>query len=207
MKTYMHIIRLLIAALVMGLMSSVAFALAPPERPPVDELAPLKDAIQLAGVEPLSSFQEISIQALIDAFKNTHDPSSSAIVQEARAIYENAILFGDAATAESQAEILWKDREAELIQREKDDAAFAIDVIAILRTNPGQIEGLTLRIGISRLVRLAISLVERSGHAGFEPPVIILGFRGFGSGVLGFGFSPRGFGAGSRGTLPPNLNQ
>jgi len=207
MKACVHIIRLLIPVLVVGLMSSAVLVLAQQDRPPVDELAPLKDAIQLAGVSPLTPAQESSILALIETFKNTHTPSPSTAAQDARTIYENAILYGDTATAENQGEIIWKNREAEIIQHEKDAAIFAINVISILRTNLGQVEGMILRIGGSRLVKVAISLVERPGDAGFEPPIFYPGLRGSGPGPRGFGFGPRGFGPGPRGPLPPDLNQ
>lgn len=180
MKTRVHISRLLIPALVVGLMSSTVLVFAQQDRPLMDELAPLKDAIQLAGVSPLTPAQESSILALIEAFKNTHDFLPGTAEQDARNIYENAILYGDSATAENQAEIIWKNREAKIIQHEKDAALFAINVISILRTNLGQVEGMILRIGGSRLVKLAIGLVEKPGDAGFEPPVFYPGFRGFG---------------------------
>jgi hypothetical protein len=193
MKTSIPISRLLVPALVIGLMSGTAFASAQPERLSMDELAPLKDAIQLAGVTSLTSAQESNIRALIATFKNTHKPSFIAAAQEARTTYENAILYGDNATAESQAEIIGKAQAAEMIQREKDVAIFAINVISILRNNPGQVEGLVLRFGGSRIVRLAINFVERQDSSSPDPS----------------GFSPtsRGSDPGSRGRLSPDFNQ
>jgi hypothetical protein len=193
MKISAHISRLLVPALVMGLMSGAALAPAQPERLSIDELAPLKDAIQLAGVTALTSAQESNIRALIATFKNTHKPSFIAAAQEARTTYENAILYGDNVTAESQAEIIGKAQAAEMIQREKDVAIFAINVISILRSNPGQVEGLVLRFGGSRIVRLAISFVEKPDSSSPDPS----------------GFAPilRSSDPGSRGRLPSDSNQ
>jgi hypothetical protein len=184
MKTYSNIVRTLMLVLTLGLIGGAVSAFAQSGMPPMDNLAQLKNALKTAGVSALTSAQESSIQALITAFRDAHKPSPNTAGQDARAAYENAILNGDNATADAQAAILANAQTADRAQRDKDAAAFAINVIAILKTNAGQVEGLVSNMGASRFVKLALGLAG-GGPGGFGP-------RGGGPGLGGDGL--RGFG-------------
>jgi hypothetical protein len=183
MKNHLLISRTIIPALALGLIACAVSAFAQSERPPMDNLAQLKNALQTAGVSALTSTQESSIQALITAFRDAHKPSPVAAGQDARTAYENAILNGDNATAAAQAAILANAQTADIAQREKDAAVFAISAISILKTNAGQVEGLVASMGANRFVRLVLGLA--GGPGGF-------GLRGGGPGRGGNG--PGGFG-------------
>jgi hypothetical protein len=194
MKTCLLISRTLILALALGLIAGAVSAFAQSERPPMDNLAQLKNAIQTAGVSALTSTQESSIQALIIAFRDAHKPAAVAAGQDARTAYENAILNGDNATAAAQAIILANAQTAAIAQREKDSAAFAISVISILKTNAGQVEKLVANMGASRFVRLVLGLA--GGPGGF-------GTRGGGTGRGGTGSGGFGRNAPARGGARP----
>jgi len=167
MRTRLHVSRLLIPALALGLMSGAAVSMAQPDMPPMDTLAPLKAALDDAGASALSSTQESSINALITEFRNAHQkPAQNTDIQHARMAYENAILNGDSATAETQAGIIGAAQAADMVQRETDTAAFAINVLAALKTGSGQIDALTGQLGKSGFVQLILSLAGGPGRAG-----------------------------------------
>jgi hypothetical protein len=166
LKSSPHIRRLLVPLLILAGSAGIVFA--QPEMPAFDPLAGLKNALQNAGASALTSDQESSINALLQAYRSTHGkPSPNAVVQAARTAYENAILNGDSAAAASQAAILGNAQASEMAQRETDAAALAISVENVLKTESGQTAALISRMGSSAFVRLLLSL--GGGPRGFGP--------------------------------------
>jgi hypothetical protein len=167
MKTNLLMSRMLIPALALGLASGVPFVLAQPDMPMRAPLAHLKTALQNAGAQELTTEQENSIEALITEFRNSHQRAvQSEEVKNASAAYEDAILRGDSAAAASQAEILGRAQAAAMVQRESDAASFAINVINILRADPGQADALITQMGTRGFVRMILNLVGGPGRPG-----------------------------------------
>ncbi len=171
MKTRLHTSRLLIPVLTLGLISGITISAAQQDVPPMDALAPLKAALQAAGASALTSAQESSIQTLITQFRNAHQkPAPNTDIQNARTAYEKAILNGDNATAATQAGIIGNAQAADMVQRETDSASFAIGVIAILKTESGQVDALIAQVGTSGFVRMVLGLAGgRPGGFGPRP--------------------------------------
>jgi hypothetical protein len=140
------------------------------EMPPRDNLAGLKNALEIAGAPALSSTQESSLTALIAEFRSAHKPPQNTALQTARTAYENAILSGDSATAASQAVVIGNTQSVEMVQRESDAAVFAINVVNILKTQSGQLDALISKMGSSGAVRLLMNLVGGPGGPGRGGP-------------------------------------
>jgi len=167
MKKQLNISLLWIPVLAFGLMFGAATVLAQPEMPGPDVLAPLKHALQAAGAAELTSDQESNIQALIQEFREAHQrPLANADIPDARNAYVEAILNGDSAKAASEAETIAKSRLDAMVQREADAAAFAVNVIGILKAGSGQVDALTTQMGTRGFVRLILSLVNPPGRGG-----------------------------------------
>jgi hypothetical protein len=159
MKTKLHISRILISLLALGLASGTAIALAQPDMPKMEPLVPLKDALTAAGAPELTSAQEDAIETLVTEFRGAHHgPFENEDIQNARAAYEEAILNGDSAAAASQAAILGKAQADSMVQRESDAADFAVNVIRILKEGPGQADALIAQMGSRNFVRMILSL-------------------------------------------------
>jgi len=143
-----------------------------------DPLGRLKRALSEAGAAALTSAQEDKINSLITDYRTSHTPPApgDSTVSSARTEYDNDILNGDSAGAAAQAAIIAGEMTSHSTTRLKDEAKFAIDVIAQLRTNDDQVGALQKRFGTDGVVRLVISLVG-GGPGGFgrggPPP----GFR------------------------------
>jgi hypothetical protein len=170
--------RLLKPVLALALISGTVVVMAQTNAPARDDLAMLKVALQDAGAAPLTSAQEANINTLIADFRSAHRPSPNAAIQSARSAYETAILGGDSATASAQAQAIGNGQAADMVQRESDVAEFAINVVNILKTQSGQLEALTAKLGASGTVRLLLNL---AGGPGGGPG------RGPGRGGLRFG--------------------
>jgi len=169
MKTSLRISRFLIPVLALGLMSGLPLCFAQPEMPPMDGLSFLKDALLAAGASALTSEQESSIKARITEFTESRQkPAQNTAVRDARAAYESAILNEDIAAATTQAQVIGNAQANEVVQREIDVAAFAIDVIGILKTGSGQVEALVSKTGANQFVRLILSTA--GSPRGFGPP-------------------------------------
>lgn len=175
MKSQLNIRLLLISVLAIGLIASAATVQAQTQR--MAPLAPLKKALQAAGASELSSEQESDIRALILEFRNAHRrPGQDGDGQNARKAYEEAILNGDSAGAAAQAEIIAQAQFDNAVQHQTDAAAFAVDVIGILRADSGQADVLITQMGTRGFVRLILSLVGRPdgpgpmGRPGGPPP-------------------------------------
>jgi hypothetical protein len=171
-------IRLLIFALALtiGALSAMAQSPKPPPMQPPDALAQLKEALQASGASALSSTQEAAIQALIKEFREAHKNAPDASLQSARAAYESAILSGDSAAILKQAQIIADAQTAGLVQREIDTAAFAINMLNILKADSTQFNVLIAKLGENGLVRLVLNLAGgqggglRGGPGGFGGP-------------------------------------
>lgn len=167
MRSKLHIGRTLIPVLALGLLSGAAVVLAQQGMPGIAPLAPLKNALRIAGTPELTPEQEENIQALIKEFRDTHQrPIQNEDIQNARMAYEEAILKGDLAAAASQAEVLGRYQATEIVQRESDAAAFVINVIGILKADPGQADALISQMGTRGFVRMILSLAGGPGGPG-----------------------------------------
>jgi hypothetical protein len=171
-------IRLLIFALALtvGVFSAMAQSPKQPPMQPPDALAQFKEALQASGASALSSSQEAAIQTLIKEFRENHRNPPDASLQSARAAYESAILSGDRAAIATQAQIIANAQAAGLLQREMDTAAFAVNVLTILKADSTQFNVLIAKLGESGIVRLVLNLAggpgggPRGGPGGPMPP-------------------------------------
>jgi hypothetical protein len=161
---------LLIPVLALALMTGVSAIMAQTEMPVRDNLAGLKNALEIAGALALTPTQENSIKTLITDFRSAQKPSPNTALQNARTAFENAILSGDNATAASQAAVIGNTQSAEMVKRESDAAVFAINAVNILRTQSGQLDALITKMGSSGTVRLLLSLVGGPGGPGRGGP-------------------------------------
>jgi hypothetical protein len=161
---------LFIPVLALALMTGVSAAMAQTGLPARDDLAGLKNALEIAGAPALTSTQDSSLKTLIADFRNASKPSPNTALQTARAAYENAILSGDNATAASQALVIGSAQSAEMVKRESDAAIFAIHVVNILKTEGGQLEALIAKMGSSGTARLLLSLAGGPGGPGRGGP-------------------------------------
>jgi|WetSurMetagenome_2_1015567.scaffolds.fasta_scaffold169744_1 hypothetical protein len=168
LKSSPHICRCLVSLLILA--SSAMTVLAQPERPAFDPLAGLKNALQNAGASALTSAQESSIVALLQAYRSSHKkPAQNAAVQAARTAYEDAILNGDNAAAASQAVILGNAQASEMAQRDTDTAALAISILDVLKTESGQTAALISKMGSNAFVRLLLNLAGGPRGGGPRP--------------------------------------
>jgi hypothetical protein len=180
--------RLMIPVLALVLLTGTIAAFAQTEMPAGDNLTGLKNALESAGAPALTSAQESSIKSLITEFRNAHQPSQNAVLQNARTTYENAILSGDSTTAIAQASAIGNAQSAEMVQRETAAAAFAINVVYILRTQGGQLDALIAKMGSGGAARLLLNLVGGPGGPGRGGP----GRAGGPGGPAGGGRGPAG---------------
>ncbi len=164
MKTRFHIILLLFSVMALGLPAAFPQAPAKPQVPPIDGLGRLQIALQAAGAPSLAAAQQSGIRTLILEFRKARrNAVLNTALQGARKVYENAILNKDLSTAASQAQIIANAQAEGAVQRETDIAAFAIEVIKILETEPPQVDALINQIGKNGFVRLILSLAGVPG--------------------------------------------
>jgi hypothetical protein len=186
-KVYKIGIMIIALALTIGALSAMAQSKQPPQRPP-DGLVQLKEALQSAGAAALTSTQESAIQALVKEFREAHRNPPDASLESARKAYESAILSGDSASVATQAQIIANAQAANSVQREIDSAAFAINVLNILKADSTQYSALTAKLTDSGLLRLILNLAGGPGG----------GMRGGPGGPGGFGGPGR-----AGGPMPP----
>jgi hypothetical protein len=149
-----------IALLALGFTSAIPIASAQRDMSRMNPLAPLKNALNTAGAPGLTAEQESRIQELLKEFRDAHrGPIQNEDIPNARTAYEDAILNGDSAAAAAQARVLGNAQAAEMVQRESDAADFAINVINILRADPGQADAVIAQIGERDFVRMILRLV------------------------------------------------
>jgi hypothetical protein len=148
-------------------------------------LALLDHSLQAVGAPALTAPQRESIMALFKSFREDHQPQPDAAVRNARASYEKAILSGNSDAAAAQAQVLANAQVADIAKREKATAVLAANLLAVLQTEPAQINALKATLQDSGLARL---LIQIAGHPGMGPE----GGRGAGPGGRGFGPMGRG---------------
>ena len=166
MKRTKASLKVVFAALLALSLASAAFAQG---RPQFDPLGRLKQALQAASAQALSSAQEEQLTALIQQARDAHksatpDPAFKA----ARDAFDAAILAGDQAAAATQAGILANLTAAATSDRLKEQAGYTIQALNVLKTNQAQIDALTQKFGATGVVHLLGSLF--GGGPGFGGP-------------------------------------
>jgi hypothetical protein len=158
-------------------LSAIA-ALAQTQRPAFDPLRGLKHALETASAPALSSQQEEQLKTLVQQFRDSRKSKEpDATLGAARKAYQEAILAGDAATANAQAQTIANLAAAHSSENLKAEAGFAIQALTVIKGNQPQYDALVQKYGNSGVTQLV------SGIAG--------GGR-FGGPGRGPGFSPRG---------------
>jgi hypothetical protein len=172
MKSKTNRIRLpLMAALVFCLAAALSIAVLAqgppgqrgPAQPP-DPMRQLNNALQQAGAPALTADQAKQILSLVENFHTSTRPAPpSGAVQQARVNYENAILNGDLAAATAQIPTLVGEQTGNAPARMQGEAALAISILQVLRTNGDQLALLQKSMNGNRLVRLVLSFAGAGG--------------------------------------------
>ena len=172
MKSKTNRIRLpLMAALVFCLAAALSIAVLAqgppgqrgPAQPP-DPMRQLNNALQQAGAPALTADQAKQILSLVENFRTSTRPAPpSGAVQQARVNYENAILNGDLAAATAQIPTLVGEQTGNAPARMQGEAALAISILQVLRTNGDQLALLQKSMNGNRLVRLLLSFAGAGG--------------------------------------------
>jgi hypothetical protein len=173
--------RLLKLVLALVSISGTVVVIAQTDVPARDDLVMLKSALQDAGAASLTSAREANINTLMREFRSVHQPSPNEAIQSARSAYENAILSGDSATASAQAQFIGNAQAEDMVKRESDAAVLTINVVNILKTQCGQLEALTAKLGTGGTARLLLNLAGGLGGGPGRGP----GRGGFGPGGPG----------------------
>src|SRR5947209_326870 len=119
------------------------------DRPaPPDPTSRLNHALTDAGAPALSSDQQAQIQALFETLHqameaNKPDQSTQSLHQA----YESAIQAGDLAAAQADAATIASQMAATQAANMKAEAAFAVGLVNVLKSNPSQIQALQQRMG------------------------------------------------------------
>jgi len=166
-------------------------------RPEPDPLMGLKHSLEAAGAPALSAEQEQQLKTLVQQFRDSHGPKEpDEALKAAHAAYDAAILAGDAAAANAQAQViagLVSGHAAENLQAE---TALKIQALSIIKSSEAQLSALVTKFGESGVVRILSSLVGGGrfggpgGPGGFGGPGGPPGPRGPGR-PEGQGFGPR----------------
>ncbi|MFN7948696.1 MAG: hypothetical protein U0Z53_25300 [Blastocatellia bacterium] len=193
MKSSSHttsLIKVAFALLIAAAGFQFALAQGPGQRQPHDSLFGLKRALSEAGAPALSTTQEDQLKTLITGFQtaNPH-PGPSDELKAAQDAYDNAILAGDAAAAQTAAATIASLVAAEHAARQQALINFQIAALNILKSGgDAQVTALTQKFSAGGVVRLLGSLAG----GGFRPgPGGPGGFAPFGGpGGPGRNFSP-----------------
>jgi Spy/CpxP family protein refolding chaperone len=170
-----------IVLLLCAIASSATVALAQRDQQR-DPLGFLKRVITEAGAPALTSQQETQLNDLINNFRQGQPDSPDQALQAARTAYHSAILAGDLAAAQAQAQIIANRTAEHASARLQAEAKFDTDVLAVLKSG-GQLEALRQKLSDDRLLGLISSLAGPpfgGGRPGFGP--------GFGPGPRREGF-------------------
>lgn len=169
----------------------------PPQRPQFDPLRGLKHALEEAGAPALSTQQEEQLKTLIQQFRDARgNQQPDANLRAAQQAYDAAILAGNTAAANQQAQAIATALAAHTAERLQADAAFKIQVLNVIKSNQQQYNALVQKFGTTGVVRLLGSLA--GGPGGFGGP----GGPGHGPGRFGGPGGPGG-GADDNGPRPP----
>ncbi|HYE72782.1 MAG TPA: hypothetical protein VEF04_05600 [Blastocatellia bacterium] len=129
------------------------------QRQEFDPLMPLKQALKEANAPDLSSAQEEQLKTLVQNFREAHKPEPNEAARDAHRAYDDAILAGDTGAAQAAAQAIVNATTAEAAAHLRDAAALKIQVIAVLKANPGQFNALTQRFGTQGLLGVLNGLV------------------------------------------------
>lgn len=129
-----------------------------------DPLMPLKRALAQAGAPELNQTQADQLTALITAFREQAKPTGpDETLQAAHKAYDDAILNGDLAGAQSAANVIAAAMAAHTSQRLSLEASFRIQALAVIKANDVQYAALLQRFGTEGVSRIIGGLF----HAGF----------------------------------------
>ena len=135
-------------------------------RPTPDSLRGLKRALESASAPALSSQQEEQLKTLIQQFRESRKSQEpDAALGAARKAYQEAILAGDAAAANAQAQTIANLVAVHSSESLKAESGLAIQALAIIKSNPQQYDALVQKFGNSGVSRLMSSL-PRAGRIG-----------------------------------------
>ena len=140
----------------------------PGPRPEMDPLRPLKQALEDAGAQQLSSDQEGQLRALVKSFHDSQPrPGPDDPMRAAHRAYDQAILAGDVAAAQAQATTIANQMAATGSAQLRAEAGFQVQVLNILKAAGNQLPALLQRFGSAGLPGL---LKSPLGGPGFGPP-------------------------------------
>lgn len=172
-------------------------------RPTPDALRGIKHALETASAPALNAQQEEQLKALVQQARESRKAQGrDDALGAARKAYQEAILAGDAATASAQAQIIANLAAAHSSESLKAEANFAIQALAVLKSNPQQYDALVQKFGNSGVTRL-VSGLARGGKFGGPGRGFRVGARaGKGRGADGTGLRPNRFKGSPRGRRP-----
>jgi hypothetical protein len=137
-----------------------------------DSLRGLRRAIAEANATALSADQETQINTLLSAYKAAPPDGEDDVLEAAREAFDNAVLAGDLAAAQTQAAILANRASTLTAGRLQAEAVFEIGVLAALKSG-GQLDPLIQKFGNERVLGLMDSIIGRSfgdGPSWMNPP-------------------------------------
>ena len=134
--------------------------------PAPDSLRGLKRALEVAGAPALSTQQEEQLRTLVQQFRESRKSQEpDGALGAARKAYHEAILAGDAAAANAQAQTIANLVATHSSENLKAESSLAIQALAIIKSNPQQFDALVQKFGNSGVSRLMGSL-PRAGRFG-----------------------------------------
>lgn len=172
-------------------------------RPTPDSLRGLKHALETASAPALSSQQEEQLKTLIQQFRESRKSQGpNEALGAARKAYNDAIQAGDVAAASAQAQTIANLVAAQSSENLKAEAGFAIQALAVIKSNQQQYDALVQQFGASGVSRLVSGLAGggRFGGPGRGPGFGPRGGRG--DGTEGAGVRPYRLEGGPRGRRP-----
>lgn len=185
MKTIKRLLRTSIMSLFCLSVVAGGFLAATAQQPPMqpDILAPLKGALSAAGAPALTAQQEVQLRSIVSTYRRDNQPQPSTTLQSAHRAYDEAIVMGDLATAQSQAATIATQTAARIRSELQSQANFKIQVIMVLKTNDDQVGFLVKRFGSEGVSRILGALAGGGGPGGGPGP----GPGGPRNGASGFG--------------------
>lgn len=141
-----------------------------------DPLMSLKRSLAQANAPELNQAQADQLTALLAAFREQAKPSGpDETLQQAHKAYDDAILNGDLASAQSAANVIAASMSAGTSTRLSLEASFRIQALAIIRANEAQYNALLQRFGTEGVSRIIGGLFRGGfmrGPGGGPSPMI-----------------------------------
>lgn len=192
MKTITRLLRTSIMSLFCLSLVAGGFLGVTAQQPPMqpDILAPLKGALSAAGAPALTAQQEVQLRSIVSTYRRDNQPPPSTTLQSAHRTYDEAIVMGDLATAQSQAATIATQTAARIRSELQSQANFKIQVIMVLKTNDDQVGFLVKRFGsegVSRVLGALAGGGEGPGRGPGPGPGARGAASGFGPGRSGSG--------------------